>query len=160
MLENEEISGKKLFYLLFRDIEDLFGISIDGRIKGQILSHISAGKLNPAMFVRYKAKIKGIYDLLEKEGIEGAAKIGKRFANSHNPLIRNRIAYKGKEVFRTIKQTTQGRKYYEGKDAVEQVLRYHRKLLREEAAGFKKRNSYKLEKRYIERGGEKILQVH
>lgn len=159
LLSAEELTTKKAVFLLMRDIEDLFGVSIDGRIKGEILSQISAGKFNPSMFVRYKAKIKSMYDLLEKEGIEGAAKIGKRFINSKNPLIRNRVAYKGKEVLRTIRQTEVGRKYYEGEAAVREVLKYHRKLLKEESKGVIKRNSYKLERRYVKRGGKKILQV-
>lgn len=148
-----------MWKVIFRDVEDFMGVHIKNRVKFAILNNIGVGKLNPAMFIKYKMKVKNFYELLEKEGIEGAAKIGKRWASAKNPLIRNRYAYKGKEAIKqAYKNKYKG--WYEGNEAVEQIIRFNKKVMKEEAAGIIKRNSFKLEQRYVMRKGKKVLQVH
>jgi len=87
-----------MFKQILLDVQEMFGISLDKRFMFSIINQIDVGPLSPQKFMSYKYKVKQIYDALEKDGLKGMSQVGQRYMSSKNPLIRNRYAYKGKEV--------------------------------------------------------------
>lgn len=146
-IQFEQLTTKGMFKTIFRDIESFLGVSLEKRLMYGILGDVGGGKLNPATFNSYKFKVKEIYDTLEADGLRGASQVGNRFINAKNPLLRNRTAYKGKEALRQIRGSG---KVFEGEDAVKEIQRFHRKTLKENAQGFKRKNSYKLEQKIVQ----------
>lgn len=149
LIKAEQLTTKKAIKTFMLDIQEYFGVSINKKFMFDQLSSVSGGKFNPNQFVRYKAKMKQIYTAMEKEGLEGVGTVGERILrtngtrifNAKNPLIRSRGAYKGKEA---VKSLIQGKNWLEGEDAVKAIEIYHRKVLKEQAQGFQKRNRMNL----------------
>lgn len=180
LIANESLTGMKLFKMFFSDIEGMFGISIEKKLRNQIFQSIGLGKLSPQMYNRIKYQIKQVYDIMGKEGIKGLSNLGnsmlreggqilrssfsketyiksmgeldnsqkivRRYLNKTNPFSKNRYFYKGKEAFRTARQVFKKDEIFYGDDAVKQIMKYHKSMLKKEAQGIIKMNSHHLEK--------------
>ena len=150
LLQAEQLTTKQMMKTIMLDIQEMFGVSLNKKFMFSQLSKITDGKLNPGKWVKYRYEIKNIYDALEKDGVKGLTKTGKRIVSAKNPLIRDRAAFKGKEVVKGALRK-KGR-WLEGIEANQAIEKFHKKVLKESAQGFKKANSMKLETTILKDG--------
>lgn len=94
LILNEELSLMEGFALTIKDVEDIFGFNLKKRVYYNLLNKVGTGNIaNPANWVKMKYEFKNFYDVLDKDGFTGLSQVGKRYLESHNPLIRNRQVY-------------------------------------------------------------------
>lgn len=154
-----KLTWNKSMKMFVKDIESLFGVSIKQEVFYQFMSQMSPSGLNPTTWIRNKQKISNLYYAMERDGLNGAAMVGKRMLSAKNPFIRNRRAYRTLKDAKTTGEKIFRSNWLEGEEAQKAIRRLHKKAIRENATQIIKRNSLNLEKRYVEKGGKKVLQV-
>ncbi len=164
-LASGNMTKMQLMSVVKRDIEGMLGVHFNKEFAFDLINKTGFGKLNPKTYQKMVYDIKGMYDLLEKNGLKGASKIGRRWASAHNPLIKDRRAYLAKEVVKgELKRKTKRfkgtqayiggkqRRVYEGREAVLQVERYMQQINKAAAGEFYTVNKKRLVSTTIGKG--------